>query len=69
VVKAVFAGDSGFAGSSAMAGDLTVTPPSGLFVMPEYALGGLVAFTACFAAFAAYLAVKKAKVSNWSFHI
>jgi 5-hydroxyisourate hydrolase-like protein (transthyretin family) len=53
LITAEFAGDSTYASSSA-----TSLPP-GLFILPEYALGALVAIFAALAAFASYEAFKK----------
>ena len=50
--KAVYNKDNDYFGSS------TQTATS-VFVLPEYTLGALAGFVACFAAFVAYLAIKK----------
>ena len=47
-IKAVFEGDADYQDSS------TVSAPNGLFVVPEYALGGLLALAACFVGFIAF---------------
>lgn len=62
--KAVYSTDRDYFGSSA------VTAGSGLFVLPEYTFGALFALAACFAAFMAYVAIKKnMPISQFSKHI
>jgi hypothetical protein len=59
VVKASSETDGAYDVQDVLLTNVVATPGSGLFVLPEYAIGGLGALIACFAVFLVYSAFKK----------